>query len=80
MKRPAMVVTWREPAFALLALLLLVFALLAVDGAFGPGDTAAGAAGPGRGAPRAVEMDVLLRRIEMRQLSDHPARYAAPAE
>jgi hypothetical protein len=53
-------------------------AILAVRQAGGLGVSGSERPGVGRGVSRDVPMDELLRRIETRRLSDHPAAWAVP--
>ena len=71
----------RSPRDLLFVGWLVVTALLLLQllrgGAAAP--VGGGAAGEGRGRPRSVPMEQLLRKMRGGQLSDHPARYARPA-
>lgn len=75
MRRPPTRRTWRDAALVLFVAAVIALGLLAaLDEGPGAADAALGT--PGK--PRDVPMERLLRRIEMNQLSGHPARYVAP--
>ena len=74
MIRPPMEYTWRERLFAVFASFVVIAALMTALSASGTG----GGADEGRGRVREVPMETLRRKIEMKQLSDHPAEYAEP--